>query len=294
MRKGLLRLNHSLITPLLSLFGPEAAYRAIPYIANIGKSNHEGSFRFKGDVFSSAREYWMHYLNKDRRDAEEVMKSFFCIENRVLLEHLWLARNKMQYLPRIINMAKIRKLADMIDQNGPLLLLSAHTAYYFIIPWALYAQGAKIAYVLSDPAAAEKHALSGSKTVAALNRLIPLVFTNEGNTVNKSIDLLRKGFSVFMLIDIPGYKGRGQAVRFFDDELWLPPGCLLMYKGAQPIVYSVFAHLTDITQPYEVTLSSVPADTGGIKLQAWADHLEKTVRMSPESWLGWFYLSGMK
>jgi lauroyl/myristoyl acyltransferase len=294
LRKGLLRLNHSLITPLVSFFGPEAAYRAIPYIANIGKSYRKGSFRFRSDVFSSAREYWMRYLDKAPREAEKVMDRFFCIENRVLLEHIWLARNKLHYLPRIINMEKIRELADIINQRGPLLLLSAHTAYYFIIPWALHAQGAKIAYVLSDPRAAEKHVLSGSDTVAALNRLIPLVFTNKGNTVSKSLDLLRKGFSVFMLIDVPGYKGRGQTVNLFGDELWLPPGCMLMFKEAQPVVYSVFAYLTDIAQPYEVTLSPVPADTAGIRLQAWADHLEKTVRMSPESWLGWFYLSGMK
>jgi lauroyl/myristoyl acyltransferase len=294
LRKELLRLNHSLITPLLGLLGPKAAYKAIPYIAYIGKSHDHGSFRFRDDVFSSAREFWMRYLEKTPREAEEVLNRFFCIENRVLLEHIWLAKNKLHYLPRMIDMEKVRELAEMINQRGPLLLLSAHTAYYFIIPWALHAKGAKIAYVLSDPRATENHVLSGINAVDALNGLIPLVFTNEGNTVDKSIDLLRRGFSVFMLIDVPGYKGRGPTVKFFDDELWLPPGCMRMFKGARPTVCSVFSYLTGVAQPYDVTFLPVPADEDGPRLQVWADELEKTVKKSPESWLGWFYLDEMK
>ncbi len=227
MDRLLLDLNARVITPLISRFRPAIAYRLVNRTGALGKRPDGACFRYDSFDPESVRRALARCLRLNAEGSGRVIKGFFKVETRILLEHLWLGRMRTDYLPGIIDMEAVRRIAGEIREKGPLLLLSAHTAYYFIIPWALHRLGVKIAYVSADPgrAGAQRHLLSGIGCFQALSKLVPMVFTNEGDTVGRCIDLIRQGYSVLMLVDVPGYQERGAKVKLFEEEIWLPLGC---------------------------------------------------------------------
>ncbi|MBA4372465.1 MAG: hypothetical protein C0402_06340 [Thermodesulfovibrio sp.] len=295
MNKYGLRFNAEFLTPLISLLRPEAAYAAIRHTGRLGKGLNGPSFRFPDSTSDDAVEALVDLLNLQRRDAEEVIRRFHLIETRVLLEHLWLARRKLDYLPEIISMEDISFLDSMLRDRGPMLLLTAHSAYYFLIPWALQTLGSKIAFMMSDPraAGADDHMLTGIDSFLELSRRIPVIFTNEGNTVRKSVELLKQGYSLLMVIDLPGHRGKGERITLLGKEFWLPSGCRWIAEEAQVPAASVFSRVQGIADPYRLSFPALPTEAGAIDLQKWAAGLEEVIRSSPESWLGWFYAKGM-
>jgi len=292
----LLDLNARVITPLISRFGPAVAYRLINMTGTLGKRPDGACFRYDSFDPEPVRRVLARCLRLTGEESESVIRSFFRVETRILLEHLWLGRLRTDYLPDIIDMATVRGIAGEIREKGPLLLLSAHTAYYFVIPWALHTLGARIAYVSADPgrAGAPRHLLSGIDCFQALSKLIPIVFTNEGNTVGRCIDLIGQGYSVIMLVDVPGYQARGAKVKLFEEEVWLPVGCSRIFSKTRVPVAAVLPFLSGISEPYRLSFLSVGTDGEDIVLQQWADALRSVLSHSPESWLGWFYLGEMQ
>jgi len=288
--------NYKYLTPLISRLRPELAYKTNSITGRIGKALDRPSFRLKYPASDTALQGLTQSLNIGHEEAEKVIKRFLSIETRILLEHLWLARGNLEPLPQMIDMDTMNNLSDVIRRKGPLLLLSAHTAYYFLIPWALHALGNKVAYITADPGddGSPDHMLKGEDSIHALSQRIPVVFTNERNTVNRCRALLKDGYTVIMIIDLPGYKGRGIKLTVFNNDFWIPAGCKWIYEGDYPDVISVFSYITDMTKPYRISFSPVPADSKKLDLQRWAGELEDVVRHSPESWLGWFYLHEMR
>lgn len=295
MHKQCFLFNYRMLTPLISCFPPATAYGIARYTGGIGKALDKHSFRFDKQTLSEGVRALTEYMKMDAEDAEKIINKFFLIEARVLLEHIWLAKCKLKHLHQMIDMNAMRKLSKTLDENGPMLLLSAHTVYYYIIPWALYKLGNKIAYVMADPRSdvSSQHILSGISSINALSRLMPIVFTNEGDTIKKTTALLKEGYTVLMLIDIPGYKGKGVKVSFLNRDIWVPSGCKWIFEGASSHVGAVFSYVKDIRSPYNIQFTFGLSNSGEINLQKWADKLEDVVRLSPESWLGWFYLKDM-
>jgi len=295
LHKLCLSLNYRVITPLTSRLAPRQAYSIIRYTGRIGKGFDKPSFRFNPPTTSKAIEALRTSLSLDGEKARTVVRNFHLIETRVLLEHTWLARKKLDWLSQMIDMEAISRLGAIIRERGPLLLVSAHTAYYFLIPWALKALGIKISYVMGNPESEpHPHALSGIESARALSHLIPVVFTNDGNTVKRSADLLRQGYSLLIIIDAPGYRSRGQLVRIFGNEVWIPLGCEWIHQGARTPVFSVFSHVENIAKPYRIAFCELAPASRAIDLQRWAGDLECVVRESPSSWLSWFYLDDMR
>jgi lauroyl/myristoyl acyltransferase len=178
-----------------------------------------------------------------------------------------------------------------------MILLSGHTTYYFMILWALHLLGHKTAFMMVDPRSSVRdNAImqdSVIRSADALSAVMPVLFTNEGGTVKKASELLKKGYSLLMLADIPGYHDRGQKVSMFQEEFWVPAGVLKIREEAAVPAAFVFSYATKIDQPYQVAVSSIIPYPEPLDLQKWAAELEATVRRSPESWFGWFILKDM-
>lgn len=297
MRNPLLFLNYRLITPLLGLLGPHIAYRLNYLSGIIGKGPDRPSLRFEGQTVAGAAPTMTEVLGINRQSAEDAVRTFLRLESRVLMEHLWLKKGKTKYLDRMIDMNAMRPVAERLKEKGPMLLLSAHTSYYFVIPWALHELGAKVAYVMADPSTdsspANRLKESGTASFQSLAGLIPVVLTDKGNTVKKCIDLLKEGYSVIIVLDAPGYSGRGIRLQFFDRPIWVSSGCRWIHEGARVPVAAIISRLAKLHRPYEISFSDISPSDGRLDLQMWSDELQRVVRRSPESWLGWFYFRDM-
>ncbi len=263
----------------------------------VGKGLDRSSFRFEERTVGLAAPSMADILGIDRQAAESAVRTFLFLESRVLLEHLWLKDGKTKYLDRMIDMEALRGVAAILREKGPMLLLSAHTSYYFIIPWALHELGAKVAYVMADPSADRSSANllreSGIASSRSLARLMPVVLTDEGNTVRRCVDLLKDGYSIIMVLDVPGYAGRGIKIQFFDRWIWIPSGCRWIHDAAGVPVATIISSLARLDRPYEISFSPVSSCREGLDLRKWSGELERVVKRSPESWLGWFYLKDM-
>jgi hypothetical protein len=135
--------------------------------------------------------------------------------------------------------------------------------------------------------------ISGQAAVDAMSRRLPVVFVNEGNTVTRCTGLLRDGYSVVLLVDLPGYRDRGTQVRLFGRGIWVPSGCRWIYEAAGVNAASVFSYAAAESGPYEVAFAPLSVHPAPLDLQTWADTLEAVLRISPESWIGWFLLEQM-
>ncbi|MGC2062328.1 MAG: hypothetical protein WA610_05070 [Thermodesulfovibrionales bacterium] len=258
---------------------------------------HHTSYLFDYPAAPIGANAAMKYLNLNRQQAEEVVRQFFMLETRFALENLWLSKKDSKRVDQIIDMHDVDKLSEMIDRNGPMILLSGHTAYYFMILWALNALGHKTAFMMVDPRSSVKRNAVMQRSLIqsadALSAIMPVLFTNEGGTIQKSIDLLKKGHTLLMLLDIPGYQDRGTKIKLFGSDFWIPAGCLKIRDAAEMPVSYVYAHAADITKPYLLSLSTPVSPDKPLDLQQWADQLEAVVRQSPASWFGWFILKDM-
>jgi lauroyl/myristoyl acyltransferase len=299
MYSALLDLNYSVITPLISHLGPRYAYRMNKVTGRIGKpfARHP-SFVFTQPAGRIGVDTLVNYIGVDPSTAETIVKKIYLLETRCEIEHIWLAGRKRDFLPRIIDMDSIRTMAREITRKGPMLLLSAHTIYYVMILWALSEADKKVAFMMVNPrAVSESYGVLHEhliKSVDSLSRCIPVLFTNEGNTVNRSIELLKKGYTVMMLLDVPGYRERGIKVKMFNNDFFVPTGCMRIYERSGVPVASVFAYAADIDKPYGLSFLPLAPSSEGINLQDWAGHLESIVSRWPHSWIGWFGLRHMQ
>lgn len=299
MYKACLGLNYKMIIPLISYLSPYRAYKVNKFTGRIGKPLYRHtSFVFKYPAAPIGIDTLVSFLGVDHSTAETIVKNFFLLETRCEIENLWLAKRKFNLLPQIIDMDSIRTISKTIDRKGPMLLLSAHTVYYFMILWALHEMGNKIAFMMVNPRSAltSDAILQKSliESVDSLSALIPILFTNDGNTVSRSIDLIKKGYTVMMLLDIPGYRGRGIKVNLFNNEFYVPAGCIKIYEGSCVSIASVFSYAPALDKPYSILFSSLDTYPEKIDLQIWAQGLEYVVSQWPASWIGWFGLTHMQ
>jgi lauroyl/myristoyl acyltransferase len=294
MKNLCLRFNYQILDRAISLFNPQKAYRCNFFTGCIGKSLSK-SYRFSGSILEEGLSAISTVLQIDNASARRILRRFFLIETRVHLEHTWLSNQKWEFLPEIIDMDTLKIFGNQIQQKNPVLILTAHTAYYFVIPWALHALGIKIAYVTSDPRRNRDtdNLLKGISAVITLEKVLPVIYTDDKNTVQKCIDYLQKGYSVIMVIDVPGYKDKGTVVKFMNKNIWLPSGYSWIYKEIKPEVYAMFSYVSNLQKPYSIVFQEIKETTSSMIIRKWIKLLEEVVLLSPESWLGWFYLRHM-
>ncbi|MEJ2684280.1 MAG: hypothetical protein P8Z71_07790 [Candidatus Sulfobium sp.] len=299
MCKPLLDLNYRVITPLVGHLQPRNAYRVNKLTGGIGKPlEKHSSFVFSSPASPIGIDALVNCLGVAPATAESIVKRIYRLETRCEMEHLWLAERRHDLLPQIIDMDSVQVVAAAIKDKGPMLLLSAHTLYYVTLLWALHAMGNNVAFMMVDPRSAPRHygALHEGimKSADSLSQLMPVLFTNEGNTVNRSIGLLKEGYTVMMLLDVPGKRETGLRVKMFNDIFFVPAGCTRICKGYGVPAASVFSFVSGMDKPYSVSFSLLTSCPERIDVQEWARHLESIVRRSPYSWIGWFGLRGMQ
>lgn len=299
MYRALLDLNYRVVTPLISHLGPRYAYRLNKMTGRIGKpfARHT-SFVFTQPAGPIGVDTLVNYIGVDPSTAEHIVKKIYLLETRCELEHVWLAGRRQDLLDRIIDVDRIHAMAQEITNKGPMLLLSAHTMYYAMILWALSEAGRKVAFMMVNPrAVSESYGVLHEhliKSVDSLSSRMPILFTNEGNTVNRSIELIEKGYTLMMLLDVPGYRDRGIRVKMFKDDFFVPTGCLRIHEKTGVPAASVFSYAVDVDKPYALSFLPLATSSEGIDLQDWASHLESIVRRWPHSWIGWFGLRHMQ
>ncbi|MDA8082946.1 MAG: hypothetical protein M0024_04730 [Nitrospiraceae bacterium] len=298
MYKPCLYANYRVITPLISRVQPPLAYRLLNSTGGIGKPlSHHTSYLFDYPAAEVGIEAVMKYLKLDRAGAIAVIRKFYLLETRLHLENLWLSKGQEANLEGIIDMQAMRKIAAMITRNGPMILLSGHTTYYFMILWALKALGHKTAFMMVNPRSAIRDNAIMQRSLIlsadALSGIMPVLFTNEGGTVRKGIDLLKSGHTILMLLDIPGYRNRGIKIDLFDNEFWIPTGCLRIREEASVPAASIFSYAGRPEAPYRIYCSGIRELAEPPDLQHWANELESVIRQSPGSWFGWFILRDM-
>ncbi len=299
MYRALLNLNYRVITPLVSHLRPRQAYRMNKVTGGIGKPlDRHTSFVITSPAAPIGIEALVNYLGVNSSTAETIVKKIYLLETRCEIEHTWLAKQKLDFLPQIIDMDSVRTIAAAINKKGPMLLLSAHTLYYVMILWALRAMDSNVAFMMVNPRVTPRSygVLHESliRSVDSLSRFMPVLFTNEGNTVNRSIELLKKGYTVMMLLDVPGYRERGVKVTMFKNDFFVPAGCLRICEGSGVPAASVFSYVSDMDKPYALSFSPLASRAEEIDLQNWASNLENVVSRSPHSWIGWFGLRHMQ
>lgn len=283
--------NYHLLTPLISFLSPENAYKICSVTGAIGKSIEGRSYRYDRDNLMRGLNTICNILDVDLRTAINIIKRFFHIETRVQLEHIWLARRKLNFLSQMVDMGTLKLMADEIKENGPSLIITAHTAYYFLLPWALHSIGLKVAYVTANPRLSKDESLlKGVPAAEALENIIPVIYTNDKNTVKRCAEFLTKGHSVIIVIDIPSTENKGIDVRLMNRDVRLRTGYTSICNIIKPSVYAVFSYVKDLTGPYKIIYKRIKYDHSGLIAQEWAKLLEQVVKDSPESWLGWFYL----
>lgn len=293
-------LNYRVITPLVSFAPPAIAYKINRVTGSIGKTlNQHTSYLYETLAAPPGIESLMNILRTDASAAKDIVAKFFLFETRLELENLWLIKNKIHYLPYIIDDAAILRIKDIIKKNGPLLILSAHTVNYIMLLWALSAQGIKLCFMMTDPrpvtAANRVLQKSAVNSLNALLKIMPVLFTNEGNTVQKSIELMKKGYTLVMLLDVPAYRGRGAHVRMLNDDIWIPTGCQAILNNVRAASAAfAFCYADGFHKAYRVSFSLLDTPSEIINLQDWADGLENILKASPESWYGWFYFRRMQ
>ena len=298
MYKPCLYANYRVITPLISRLRPPLAYRLLNSAGGIGKPlSHHTSYLFDYPAAATGTDAIMKCMKVDRTEAEAIIRRFFLLETRLHLENLWLSGGREGYLEHIIDMEEMRRISEMIRLNGPMILLSAHTTYYFMILWALKALGQKVAFMMVNPRSAIRDNAIMQRSLIlsadALSGIMPVLFTNEGGTVRKSVDLLKSGHTLLMLLDIPGYRNRGMKISLFDNEFWIPAGCLRIGEEASVPAASIFSYAERPDAPYSIYCSGVRELAEPPDLQHWANELESVIRQSPGSWFGWFILRDM-
>ncbi len=281
--------NYHLLTPLISFLSPENAYKICSVTGAIGKSIEGRSYRYDSDNLIRGLNTICNILDVDQKTAINIIKRFFHIENRVQLEHIWLARRKLNFLSQMVDMGTLKLMADEIRVSGPSLIVTAHTAYYFLLPWALHSLGLKIAYVMANPRLSKDNSLlKGISAVDAMEQIIPLIYTNDINTVKRCVDFLTKDYSVIIVIDIPS-ENKGIDVRLMNRDVRLRTGYASVCNIIKPSVYAVFSYVKDLTEPYKIIYKRIKYVHSGLIAQEWAKLLEQVIKDSPESWLGWFY-----
>lgn len=298
MPSRLLVFQYRFLIPALSRLNPLPAYAVNRVTGTIGKvlKSHT-SYLFDMPAAPAGIAAVTRYLQVGTTAAEAIIRRFFLLESRVELEHRWLERGEQSRLPHIIDMTAAERLSVMIRQRGPALLLSGHTTYYMALLWALHHLGTRVAFAMIDP----RSAVTGNATMQesairsadALSRLMPVLFTNEGGTVEKCVQLAEKGYSVLLLLDVPGYAGKGERVTLFGHKFWVPSGSARIHGRFPSPSLSVFSFAPSPLQPYRISVSSPTEPSAPLSFQGWADHLERVVRGSPASWFGWFTLEGM-
>jgi len=298
MYKPCLFANYRILTPLISHLQPRQAYAVLRTTGTIGKPlERHTSYLFDYPAAPTGIDAAMRYLKIERPQAEAVINNFFLLETRLELENTWLSRKRGQFIHQIIDPGAIGQISRMIQGNGPMLLLSGHTTYYFMILWALHLLGHKMAFMMVDPRSSVRdNAImqdSVIRSADALAAVMPVLFANEGGTISKTVELLKNGYTVLMLADIPGYQKRGKRVRMFQEDFWVPSGVLRIREEAAAPAAFVFSYTAEIDQPYQVAVSSVIYHPDPVDLQQWASELESTVRKAPGSWFGWFILKDM-
>jgi len=290
-----LYLNYILLKYFVVYFGPSIAFKALRLVGTLGKGFNKPSLRFEKPIFRETMEFLQSCLGIKKSEVERLIRNFLIYESRVFLEHIWLEKDKLYYLPKLINEKTIHKLSNMIQEDGPVILISAHTIYYYLIPWALFRNGIKIAYMTVSPETIKStcHLLNGSESVKILDEKIPLIFTDRDESVKKGVELIEKGYNLMMCIDTPGYHGRGQLIKLFGKHLWIPRGCYYIKEKTDINILAVFSYVSDIIKPYEIIYSPISTDKEKDLFTQWSEFLEQVIAQYPSSWLGWYYLNEM-
>lgn len=293
----MLRLNLQLISPMISHLGPSAAYLLNKYTGLIGKPYAlHTSFLYTRPAAPCIIEMLKSHLDLDDSAARHVLKTFFLYESRVQIEKKWMLENKTARLPHIIDEGAIGKLATEINRNGPHLLLSAHTFNYFTLWWALVDRGVRFCLPVVDQGA-EAPSNILHQTVRdytdAISRMMPVLYTNEGNTVSRCIDLVKRGYSVLICLDVLGYRGRDPRVTLMGNQVGVPTGCLKIFEETGIPAKFVCSYGSGLNKPYSLIVRPLDTSSGTIDLSGWAAGLEEVLRMSPESWVGWLFFREM-
>jgi len=293
----LLRLNLRLISPLISRFGPATAYRLNKITGLIGKTyDMHTSFLYNRPAAPAITEMLKNYLDLDDNAARRVVKTFFLYESRLEIEKIWMLENKTNRLPHIINETAIEKLAEQIRKDGPCLLLSAHTFNLFTLWWALVDRGVKFCLPAADQGSEKTSNLLHQTVrdyIAAFSKIMPVLYTNEGNTVGRCIELVKQGYSALIYLDVLGYRNRDPRVKLMGNRIGVPTGCLRIFAETGVPVKFVCTYGAGLDEPYGLMVKSLDVSSGTIDLSGWASALEEVLRMSPESWVGWLFLREM-
>ncbi len=295
MSDNLLQVSYDVLVPLASRLRPSLAYAINSVLGRLGKSQKSyASYLYDRPAAPPAIQALVRSLHVTNREALSIVKRYFLLETRCEIENRWLGQRRHGYLDRIIHKESMRQLSESIHRRGPSILLSAHCTYYFMVLWALRELENKVAFMMMNPRAGGQPRTTLQKSIArsadALGNLIPVLFTDERNTVNRAVGMLKNGYSIMMLLDVPGYRERGMPIRLFDYECWIPKGCLSIHQQTKAPVVFVFPYAVSTREPYDVHFSTQPEFPEDINLQRWADELEGVVRKSPASWPGWFCL----
>lgn len=293
----MLRLNYRFITPLVSRLGPAAAYRINRITGLIGKPEDlHTSFIYGHPAAPVLLGALKKYLGLDDIAARRVMRSFFLYETRLQLEKNWMLGDKAARLPSAIDQTAVGHLAAEIREKGPHLLLSAHTFNLFMLWWSLRAHGVRFCIPAADqgaPAAAGILHQTVIDYIAAFSRTMPVLYTNEGSTVRRSIELVKQGYSVMLYMDVLGYRRRDPSVTLLGRRIGVPSGCLRIFEETGIPATFVCTYGTGLSNPYGLLVRPLDVSAGTIDLSGWAAGLEEVLRISPESWVGWLNLHMM-
>ena len=283
------------ILNVLSRLSPPFCY--IPLVAIGHKFRDWRSYSGSGiepGVLYRAMDTVEHCLGIDQKTARTLINSYLRFESRYLLENYWMIRSDYSKIKRAFS-PKARSEYFKYLERGQQIIVVIHTANLLLM--ASLAQ----VYVFDTCAmVSEIPNTISTKGNPIHNHAVRMVYYWKKwqplipPSAKKAIEIIKKGHSIFIAADLPGFNDRGIKVRFLGSNIWVPTGAVkLANRFDIPLLIAVSWAGTCI-EKYNIAFKNI-APSGDIEtdLQKIFETVEKFVLINPSCWMGWLYLHNM-
>ncbi len=245
-------------------------------------------------VLFHALEMVKHSLGLEPKKARALINDFLRFESRYLLENYWMIRREYSKIERAFS-PKAR--TDYVEHlgGGQKIVVVIHTANVFLMASLAQIYGLNTCTMVGEiphsvPTDGNPIYRHGMKMIFHWNQwqfLIP-------PSAKRAVDMVRRGHSLIIAADLPGYNGRGGRVPFLGLDIWVPMGAVkLANMFGLPIVMAVSWAGTCIER-YNIAFERLePSGDVEADLKSMFKRLEKIVMINPSCWLGWLCLHQM-
>ena len=281
----------------IAILSPPQAYRLLPLLGNRFRNFKTYPSAYEEGVLMRGIENLKRTKNYSDAGAKKIIKEYLKYETRFLIENVWIKKRATKKIQNCFCSYDIDLLYRTL-RSDTYLIATAHTSGIFLLIALLDALNLTTPFICMNMMnmpweKATPFQRACQDMWVYWTKFQPLMYVDEGNTIQKSRDILRSNRSLALACDVPQHL-RGGVVRLFNLKVRIPFGASRLANESQKPILVAIPWTDKVINPYRIYMTKI-FPSGNIKqdMKFIMEDMECAINKNPSCWNGWLYLDRM-